>query len=120
MPNLPETAGTLNAALFRLMRADATFVNTGRGATVVEPDLIAVLSERPDLTALLDVTWPEPPAAGSPLYSLPNVLLSSHIAGSKGDEVHRMADWMIEEYLRWVREGRLEHEVTAGMLERMA
>ena len=120
MPNLPETVGTLNARLFRLMRTDATFVNTGRGATVDEPDLIAVSSERPDLSALLDVTWPEPPAAGSPLYTLTNVWLSSHIAGSKGDEVHRMADSMIDEYVHWVRDGRLQHEVTLEVLERMA
>ncbi len=120
VPNLPATRGMLAARLFRLMRADATFINTGRGATVVEEDLVAVLRERPDLSALLDVTWPEPPVAGSPLYALENVWLSSHIAGSKGDEVRRMADLMIEEYLRWAAEGRLEHEVTLAMLERMA
>ena len=120
MPNLPETVGSLNARLFRSMRKGATFVNTGRGATVVEEDLIAVLSERPDLSALLDVTWLEPPAAGSPLYSLPNVWLSSHIAGSKGDEVRRMADRMIEEYRRWVEGLPLEHEVSLEALDRMA
>lgn len=120
VPNLPETVGLLNARLFRLMRADATFLNTGRGATVVEDDLIAVARERPDLSALLDVTWPEPPAPQSPLYSLANVWLSSHIAGSKGDEVRRMADAMIEEYVRWAAGGRLEHEVTLDVLERMA
>jgi phosphoglycerate dehydrogenase-like enzyme len=110
----------LNARLFRLMRGGATFINTGRGATVVEADLTAVLQERPDLCALLDVTWPEPPEAGSPLYTLPNVWLSSHIAGSKGDEVRRMADWMIEEYQRCARDGSLRYEVTPQMLERMA
>ena len=82
----------LNAALFRSMRPGATFINTGRGAQVNESDMAAVFGARPDLTALLDVTWPEPPEAGSPLYTLPNVHLSSHIAGSLGNEVVRMAD----------------------------
>jgi phosphoglycerate dehydrogenase-like enzyme len=120
VPNLPETVGLLNASLFRSMRRDATFINTGRGATVVEADLIAALRERPDITALLDVTWPEPPAAGSPLYSLPNAWLSSHIAGSKGDEVKRMADFMIEELVRWDSGRPAEHEVTLAMLDRLA
>ncbi len=63
IPDLPSTRGVLTAELFGAMRAGATFINTGRGAQVVEADLIAVLEARPDLTALLDVTWPEPPAA---------------------------------------------------------
>ncbi len=119
-PNLPETAGLLDGRLFRMMRKDATFINTGRGATVVEADLVSVLRERPDLNALLDVTWPEPPAPGSPLYSLANVWLSSHIAGSKGDEVRRMADSMIDEYRLWAAGQPLEHQVTLDMLDRMA
>ena len=54
--DLPETVGLLNYALFSRMRRNATFLNTGRGAQVVEQDLIRVLHERPDLTAILDVT----------------------------------------------------------------
>jgi phosphoglycerate dehydrogenase-like enzyme len=55
------------------------------------------MKDRPDLTALLDVQHPEPPADESEFYSLPNVLLSGHIAGSKGSEFRRMADYMVEE-----------------------
>jgi len=73
------------------MRPYATFINTGRGAQVVEEALADVLRSRPDLTAVLDVTWPEPPVAGHPFYSLPNCVLTPHIAGSSGDEVHRMS-----------------------------
>ena len=65
--NLPATVGLLKGARFASMPRDATFINTGTGATVAEPELIAVLRERPDLTALLDVTHPEPPVKGSPL-----------------------------------------------------
>ena len=78
--------------------------------------LIEVFKQRPDLTALLDLTWPEPPEDGSELYTLPNIHLSSHIAGSKNDEVHRMADYMIEEYKRFADGKPLMHEVTEKIL----
>jgi len=118
--NLPATQKILTRSHFASMRENATFINCGRGAQVVEKDLIGVLKERPDLTALLDVTDPEPPAEGSELYALPNVRLSSHIAGSIGDEVVRMADYCIDEFLAW-RDGReLKHAVTLEMLETMA
>lgn len=120
LANLPHTQGVLHRGLFGAMRPYATFINTGRGAQVVEEDLIRVLRERPDLTALLDVTHPEPPVASSPLYTLPNVHLSSHIAGSIGDEVVRMADYVIEEFEGWLEGRPLRYAVTMEMLERMA
>jgi len=61
LANLPQTVGMLHAAHFRRLRDGATFINTGRGQTVNEPDLVAELSARPSLAALLDVTHPEPP-----------------------------------------------------------
>ena len=120
LPNLPSTKGMLNGDLFARMRSDATFINTGRGAQVVEADLIHVLSERPDLTALLDVTYPEPPEKGSAFYELPNVQLSSHIAGSINQEVVRMADYMIEEYDRLLQGEPTRFEVTETLLQTMA
>ena len=120
LANVPETRGMLHGGLFAAMREDATFINTGRGATVREAEMAAVLARRPDLTALLDVTDPEPPEAGSPFYALPNVHLTSHIAGSIGDEVVRMADYMIEEFLAWEAGRPLCHAVTPQMLATMA
>jgi phosphoglycerate dehydrogenase-like enzyme len=120
LADVPATRGLLRREHFESMRPNAVFINTARGAIVVEADLIAVLRARPDLTALLDVTDPEPPPPDSGFYGLPNVLLSTHIAGSMGDEVVRMADTMIEEFAAW-REGRpLRYAVTAKMLETMA
>lgn len=120
LPNLDSLNGYLTGELFGRMRQGSTFINTGRGAQVREGELIAVLEARPDLTALLDVTYPEPPEAGSPLYTLPNVELTSHIAGSMNDEVVRMADYAIEEFVRWEAGQPLRYRVTPDMLDRMA
>ncbi len=120
LANRPHTVGQLNYPLFAAMRQHGVFINTGRGAQVVEPDLIRALRERPDLTALLDVTHPEPPESGSPLYALPNVGLSSHIAGSIGDEVVRMADYVIGEFEAWQLGQPLRYAVSMDMLDTMA
>ncbi len=120
LPNLPATVGMLRGLHFNSMREGSTFINTGRGATVNEGEMIASLQVRPDIHALLDVTFPEPPAADSPLYTLDNVWLSSHIAGSLGNEVIRMGDYCIEEF-RAYREGKpLRYAVSMDMLDRMA
>jgi phosphoglycerate dehydrogenase-like enzyme len=101
LPNLPELQGVINRPLLSALRPTATFINTGRGAQVNESDLIEICRERPDLTALLDVTDPEPPRPDSPLYTLPNIQLSSHIAGAMNDEVRRQGDFVIEEFERY-------------------
>ncbi len=120
LANLPATCQTLRGRHFNSMKENATFINTGRGATVNEDEMIQILRERPDLTALLDVTDPEPPLANSPLYELSNVQLSTHLAGSIGDEVVRMADFMLQEFERWARGEPLKYSVSPAMLETMA
>lgn len=120
LANLPDTQGLLTAELFSSMRENATFINTGRGATVVEADMVRIFSERDDLTAFLDVTHPEPPVSGSPLYTMPNVHLTSHIAGSMGDEVVRMADYMIEEFQAWENGQPMRYSITLDMLSNLA
>ena len=98
----------------------STFINTGRGAQVVEDDLVHVLEERPDVTAILDVTFPEPPKEGHAFYSLPNCFLTPHIAGSLVNETHRMAEYIIEEYERYISGETCLYEVSLKMLETMA
>jgi phosphoglycerate dehydrogenase-like enzyme len=66
---------------------------------------------------LLDVQHPEPPRPGSPLFDLPNIHLSAHIAGSMGDEVRRMADMMIEEAIRWLAGQPLRYRVDPAELD---
>jgi len=121
LANVHATRGMLRGELFASMRPGATFINTGRGATVDEGAMIDVLRRRPDLTAVLDVTAPEPPDDASPLHALENVVLTPHIAGATAShEVWRLADYMIDEAIA-LRDGRpLRYEVTLEMLATMA
>ena len=120
LANNEQTQGMLNGALFKKMLPFATFLNTGRGAQVVEPDLIKVLKERTDLTAVLDVTYPEPPEQNGELYTLENCILTPHIAGSSGNEVRRMGAYMKEEYENFIKNKPCKYEVTLDMLKTMA
>ena len=120
LANNPQTQKMLTYELFSSMPAYAAFLNTGRGAQVVEEDLVRVLQERPDLTAVLDVTDPEPSPAGHPFYSLPNCFMTPHIAGSLGGEVVRMAEYMLDEYENCAAGKPCRYSVTLDMLRTMA
>lgn len=101
-PWLKETEGLIGGAHLASMKTNATLINTARGAIIREGEMLGVLRERPDLYAVLDVTYPEPPEPGSDLYTLPNVVLSPHIAGSLGGECRRMGRVMVEELRRYL------------------
>ena len=79
-PETPETIGLFNAARFARMRAGAYFINIGRGACVVTDDLVAALRTGQIAGAGLDVVSPEPLPAEHPLWTLPGVLLTPHVA----------------------------------------
>ncbi len=115
-----KTKGMLGYELFSKFIPYASFINTGRGAQIVEDDLCRVLEEREDVTALLDVTYPEPPEEGHLFYKLPNCFLTPHIAGSLGKELMRMAEYMIEEYDKTIKGEKCSYEVTLEMLKTMA
>ncbi len=119
-PWLPETEGLITGNLIRSMKQGATLINTSRGAVINEPELCKALAERPDLTAILDVTYPEPPASDSPLFALPNAIVTPHIAGSLSGEITRMGRWMVDEFLRYLEGQPLKHAITRQMLDRMA
>jgi phosphoglycerate dehydrogenase-like enzyme len=101
------------------MPKNATYINTGRGAQVKENDLISVFKKRKDLTALLDVTFPEPPDKSSGLFNLPNVIISPHIAGAYGKEQLQLADYVIDEFEDMLSGKHLKNEITVSMLKNM-
>lgn len=119
-PWLPETEKMINGPLLRSMLPSATLINTSRGAVIDETDLCEVLAERSDITAILDVTHPEPPLPDSPLRTLENVVLTPHIAGSIGGEVARMGYWMKDELDLYLAGKPLRHGISEDMLARMA
>ncbi|MDF3058970.1 MAG: glycerate dehydrogenase [Rariglobus sp.] len=119
-PVLPETLGLVGGELVSLMKPDATLINTARGRILDQPTVIAALRARPDLTAVLDVTDPEPPSADDPLFTLPNVIVTPHIAGSHGRECQRMGSYMVDELRRFLAGQPLRWRVTHEMINRMA
>lgn len=121
LANIPATVGMLDYELFSKMRDGAVFINTGRGAQVVSDDMIRALDENKTRAAVLDVTDPEePPRVGSPLYKMDNVFLTPHIAGSIGNEVHRMSEYMYDEYKAFDAGMPTKYGVTHEMLKTMA
>jgi phosphoglycerate dehydrogenase-like enzyme len=80
-PVTGETIGMADAAFVARMKDGALLVNAARGVLLVTDDLVAEMSTG-RLSAALDVTDPEPLPAGHPLWSLPNVLITPHVAAS--------------------------------------
>lgn len=119
-PVLPETIGLINGRLVSLMKPDATLINTARGVILDQPSVIAALRTRPDVTAVLDVTNPEPPRTDDALFTLPNVIVTPHIAGSHGRECQRMGSYMVDELRRHLAGQPLRWRVTREMINRMA
>jgi phosphoglycerate dehydrogenase-like enzyme len=119
-PELRETRGMIAGRHFAAMKPGATFINTARGAIVRETEMVEALRRRPDVTAVLDVTDPEPPVRGSALLTLPNVVLTPHIAGSMGSEIRRLGHCMVEELRRYVNGEPLRWQITREIAARLA
>ena len=116
-PNLEATRHMITGDHFRLMKPNATFVNTARGAIIDQDQMIDALRDRPDLNAHLDVVTRDPEFK---LLDLPNIHFTPHIAGSTGQECWRMADFMIDEFKRWRDDEPASYEVSEAMLNTMA
>jgi len=118
-PSLPATRAMIGAKQLGLMKDGAAFINTARGALIDEAALIAELQSG-RIHAVIDVTDPEIPERGSPLYSLPNVFLTPHVAGAVGTERLRLGQMAIEEVERFVAGEPMEFEIEPALLERLA
>jgi D-3-phosphoglycerate dehydrogenase len=90
-PKTPETVGMFNAARLKRMKRTAYLVCTARGGIIDETALHKALSDGTLPAAALDVFDREPPDPANPLFKLPNVILSPHIAGVTAESMERMA-----------------------------
>lgn len=95
-PVLPSTIGMIGAKEVALLPDGATFINTARGI-LVDHDALRAELQSGRISAVLDVTWPEPLPDNDPLYELPNVILTPHIAGSLGNELVRLGALAVDE-----------------------
>ncbi|MBZ2197874.1 hydroxyacid dehydrogenase [Occultella gossypii] len=118
-PALPETHAMIDADFLAAMRDDATIINTARGIVIDEAALVDEVS-RGRIHAVLDVTYPEVPHPSSPLWTMPNVVLTPHVAGALGVELQRLGDSAIEEVWRLTVGESLRHEVFPDQLGAMA
>ena len=120
VPNLPSTVGLIKREHFFAMRPYAVFINTGRGPQLTESDLYDALTADPTRTALLDVMTDEGNSDTNPLNALSNCFITPHIAGSSGNEVRRMSDYMITALEAFEGGQACGYEVTQKMLLTMA
>ncbi|MEU3461580.1 hydroxyacid dehydrogenase [Streptomyces sp. NPDC006733] len=118
-PDLPETHHLLDARRLALLRDGAALINTARGR-LIDTDALAGACSTGRIDAYLDVSEPEPLPKGHPLFDLPNVLVTPHIAGCQGSEVRRLGTYAVEEVERWTRGEPLLGAVGAADLERIA
>jgi phosphoglycerate dehydrogenase-like enzyme len=81
VPHTPATEGFFNRARFQRMKRTAFFINIGRGMTTRLDDLVAALQAGEIAGAALDVYEREPLPSEHPLWTMPNVLLTPHMAG---------------------------------------
>lgn len=118
-PSLPTTREMIGAHQLKLMQNGATLINTARGAVIDEAALIAEL-QTGRIQAIIDVTDPEIPPESSPLYTLPNVFLTPHIAGAIGTERLRLGEMVVDEIERFVSGRPMQFIVEPEALERLA
>ncbi len=120
LANKKELKNIFTDKHFSLMRKYSTFINTGRGDQVNEWALAKNLILHPSRTAVLDVLKNETFPYISPLFWCPNAVITPHIAGSMGNETHRMAYYMIEELERYASGKETRYKITKEMLKVMA
>ena len=101
-PMTPETTNLIGAPALAAMKPGAKLINVARGAVVDEPALIAALQSGKLSGAAIDVTVEEPLAAASPLWTMPNVIVTPHTGGETAAYEENVVDILLENI------GRLE------------
>jgi phosphoglycerate dehydrogenase-like enzyme len=102
-PLTPQTRGLIGERALKLMKPSAVLVNTSRGPLVDAASLAEALTEGRIRAAAIDVFDPEPPAAGNPLLTAPNLVLSPHMAGVTAESIMRIIAAALENCRRIAR-----------------
>lgn len=110
-PLTPETTHLIGRAELKRMRASAYLINVARGPVVVEDELVAALQAGDIAGAALDVTIDEPLGADSPLWEMPNVLITPHTGGETSRYETRLVDIVVENIGRWERGEPFIHRI---------
>jgi len=101
IPLNEDTRGMFNASLFEKMKPSATFINVARGQVVVEADLITALQENRLKAAGLDVTEVEPLPEDSPLWKMPNVMITPHVGAQSWRRYDDVTNFFCENLKRY-------------------
>jgi phosphoglycerate dehydrogenase-like enzyme len=102
LPLTPETDGLIGEAELRRMKRTAYIYNVGRGSSIDPQALERALTEGWIAGAGLDVSVPDPPDDRSPLWTMPNVILSQHTSGFSPKYVRRVTDIFLENMRRYL------------------
>ncbi|MEA4888662.1 MAG: hydroxyacid dehydrogenase [Clostridiaceae bacterium] len=119
-PSIPSTNHIINADTLALMKEDAILINTARGSLIDETALYNHMKAGKLRYACLDVTDPEPPAEDNPLRTLPNCIMTPHLAGLANNGQGRIGVHVYEEIRRLLNHEPLISQVTKEKLATIA
>jgi len=102
-PHTPETEGLIGERELAVLKPSAVLINIGRGALLDEGALIRALQEKHLAGAALDVFDKEPPSPDSPLWEMPNVIVSPHSASTVTQENARITELFCENLRRYLK-----------------
>lgn len=113
LPHSPATVRLMNAGRIARMKDDAVLISTGRGTVLDQDALARAMKDGKLWGAALDVTEPEPLPADSPLWDIPNLLLTPHVAGGMRLEITRKncIDMALANLKRYLAGQPLENQV---------
>ena len=112
-PLTPQTTRFIDARRLSLLPAGAHLINVARGEVVVEDDLIVALRDHVLAGAYLDVFAHEPLSPASPLWALPKVIVTPHMAGQSDSHYEAVGRIWLDNLARWSRDEPLVNEVDA-------
>lgn len=111
LPATDKTKGIISKDRLNMMKSDAYLVNIGRGELIDQEALIEAIREKRIGGAGVDVTVPEPLPADNPLWSLPNVIITSHSSGLSPENNNRRVKIFADNLKRYINNEKLANQV---------